>query len=153
MKPIGRVALATFCLALTTSGAAQTGTPDTPDHYVFRAYPELFAGEPSGFRLAAKKLYYANSHGARDLVLLDVLAETLLVNLASSDRERLDGMAWLCLTLGRSRNGRYREVLNVAVERSPKKKLKGHCQKALRYMPKGGSVPTYQPGSMRLPGA
>lgn len=137
-------------IAAIVAGTATAGDI-APDHYVFRAKPALFASDPMPFRRAAKEVYYANSHGSTDLMLLDALAETLLRNVESENADTLDGVAWLCLTLGRSKNGRYTDVLNTAVQTLSKRNAKRHCKDALRWLPRDDPMPRYVRGSMGLP--
>ena len=89
---------------------------------------------------------YANTE------VLDVLAETLLEKypLTGTDFGSVDSVAWMCRALGSSRNNRYRPLLeHISDDKSVHRKLRGHCEKASKQLPKG-SENSYVAGTVNL---
>jgi hypothetical protein len=89
---------------------------------------------------------YANTE------VLDVLAEVLLEKypLTGADFGSVDSVAWMCRALGSSHNNRYRPLLeHIADDKTVHRKLRGHCQKAAKQLPKG-SENSYVAGTVNL---
>jgi hypothetical protein len=84
--------------------------------------------------------------------VLDVLAEVTLEKypLTGADFSTVDSVAWMCRALGASHNNRYRPLLEkIADDKTVHRKLRGHCQKAVKQLPKG-SENTYVAGTVNL---
>ena len=84
--------------------------------------------------------------------VLDVLAEVTLEKypLTGADFSTVDSVAWMCRALGASHNNRYRPLLEkIADDKTVHRKLRGHCQKAAKQLPKG-SENTYVAGTVNL---
>jgi hypothetical protein len=89
---------------------------------------------------------YANAE------VLDVLAEVLLEKYpqTGADFGSVDSVAWMCRALGSSGNNRYRPILeHIADDKAMHRKLRGHCQKAAKQLPKG-SENSYVAGTVNL---
>ncbi len=89
---------------------------------------------------------YANAE------VLDILAEVLLEKYpqTGTDFGSVDSVAWMCRALGSSGNNRYRPVLeHIADNKAMHRKLRGHCQKAAKQLPKG-SENSYIAGTVNL---
>lgn len=109
----------------------------------------LIKGGPGSIRSVAESIFHT---GNTNPELLDVAAEVLLEKYprAGEDRDAVDSVAWLCRALGNSGNNRYRPVLEkVADDKSTHRKLRGHCEKAAKQLPKG-SVDSYAGGTVNL---
>lgn len=84
--------------------------------------------------------------------VLDVLAEVTLEKypLTGADFSTVDSVAWMCRALGSSHNNRYRPLLEkIADDKTVHRKLRGHCQKAAKQLPKG-SENSYVAGTVNL---
>jgi SmpA/OmlA family protein len=87
-----------------------------------------------------------------NIEVLDVLAEVTLEKypLTGADFSTVDSVAWMCRALGASHNNRYRPLLEkIADDKTVHRKLRGHCQKAAKQLPKG-SENTYVAGTVNL---
>jgi hypothetical protein len=81
-----------------------------------------------------------------------VLAEVTLEKypLTGADFSTVDSVAWMCRALGASGNNRYRPLLEkISDDKSVHRKLRGHCEKAAKQLPKG-STNTYVAGTVNL---
>jgi hypothetical protein len=110
---------------------------------------QLATGGPVTIRSVAQNIYNA---GNTNTEVLDVAAEVLLEKYprAGGDPDTVDAMAWLCRTLGRSGNSRYRPVLEkVENDESVHRKLRGHCEKGAESLPKQVSN-AYVAGTVNL---
>ena len=84
--------------------------------------------------------------------VLDVLAEVTLEKYpqTGADFSTVDSVAWMCRALGASGNNRYRPLLEkISDDKSVHRKLRGHCEKAAKQLPKG-STNTYVAGTVNL---
>jgi hypothetical protein len=84
--------------------------------------------------------------------VLDVAAQVALEKYQQTgdDFTTVNSIAWLCRGLGSSGNNRYRPVLEkIATDKSVHRKLRGHCEKAAKQLPKG-SVNPYVAGTVNL---
>jgi hypothetical protein len=109
----------------------------------------LIKGGSPSIRDVAESIY---NSGNTNIEVLDVAAEVLLEKYprAGEDRDAVDAMAWACRALGNSGNSRYRSVLEkVENDKSVHRKLRGHCEKAAKSLPKEVSNP-YVAGTVNL---
>jgi hypothetical protein len=84
--------------------------------------------------------------------VLDVLAEVTLEKYpqTGADFSTVDSVAWMCRALGASGNYRYRPLLEkIADDKSVHRKLRAHCEKAAKGLPKSGANP-YVAGTVNL---
>jgi hypothetical protein len=84
--------------------------------------------------------------------VLDVLAEVTLEKYPQTGAEfsTVDSVAWMCRALGASGNNRYRPLLEkIADDKSVHRKLRAHCEKAAKQLPKG-SADSYVAGTVNL---
>jgi hypothetical protein len=84
--------------------------------------------------------------------VLDVMAEVVLEKypLTGGDFSSVDSIAWMCRALGASGNTRYRPVLEkVSDDKTVHRKLRGHCEKASKQLPKGAEN-SYLAGTVNL---
>jgi hypothetical protein len=84
--------------------------------------------------------------------VLDVLAEVTLEKYpqAGADFSTVDSLAWMCRALGASGNNRYRPLLEkISDDKSVHRKLRAHCEKAAKQLPKGNSN-SYIAGTVNL---
>jgi hypothetical protein len=109
----------------------------------------LIKGGPGSIRSVAESIYHT---GNSNTEVLDVAAEVLLEKYprAGEDHDAVDAMAWVCRALGRSGNSRYRPVMEkVENDKSVHRKLRGHCEKGAKALPKEVSNP-YVAGTVNL---
>ena len=139
--------IATWLLAagLGLSSICVAALDEAEKNYVDRL---LKGGWPS-LRDVAESIY---STGNTNTEVLDVEAETLLEKYprAGEDRDAVDAVAWMCRSLGQSGNSRYRPVLEkVQSDKSVHRKARGHCEKAMKALPKEVTNP-YVAGTVNL---
>jgi len=94
---------------------------------------QLVNGDWIAIRGAARSL-----SGNSNTEVLDVAAEVLLEKYphAGESPDAVDAMAWLCRTLGRSDNSRYRPVLEkIENDKSAHRKLRRHCERGEESLP------------------
>ena len=131
------------CLAIGGVCAAEMN--DADKHYV----EQLIKGGPGTLRSVAESLFQS---GNTNPEVLDVAAQVLLEKypLASADFSSVDSLAWLCRALGNSGNNRYRALLlQISDDKSVHRKLRGHCEKAGKQLPKGATN-SYVAGTVNL---
>jgi hypothetical protein len=131
-------------LSALTCGVAQGALDETDKRYVDR----LAKGGPETLRDVAQSLYES---GSTNTEVLDVAAEVLLQKYprAALDRNSADAMAWLCRALGGSGNNRYKAAIDEVSDKADHKKLRGHCEKASKVLPKGATS-SYTAGTVDL---
>ena len=98
---------------------------------------QLIKGGPGTLRQVAENMY---NTGYRNTEVLDVMAEVVLEKypLTGGEFTNVDSIAWMCRALGASGNNRYRPVLEkVSDDKTVHRKLRGHCEKASKQLPKG----------------
>jgi hypothetical protein len=135
-------AMVACCVA---SGAAFAELNPAEKNYV----DQLLKGGPNMLQQAAESIYNTNNTNPE---VLDVLAQVLIEKYPgySMDRNTVNSAAWMCRALGQSGNGRYRNVImQVADDKSVHKKLRGHCEKAGKPLPKDASN-AYVAGTVNL---
>lgn len=84
--------------------------------------------------------------------VLDIAAQVALEKYPQTgdDFTTVNSVAWLCRALGASGNNRYRPVLEqIAGDKTKHRKLRGHCEKAAKQLPKGSTNP-YVAGTVNL---
>ncbi len=113
-----------------------------------RYISQLVNGRPSTIRSAAESIYHS---GVKDREVLDVAAEVLLQQYQenSGSSAHMDAFSWVCKAIGQSRDGRYRSALVAVANTANAKKLKKHCNKASKSLPKGEDD-QYQIGGISL---
>jgi len=113
-----------------------------------RLVDRLAKGGPETLRDVAQTLFES---GSTNPEVLDVAAEVLLTKYqrASLDRGSADAMAWLCKALGGSGNNRYKAALDKVADDAENRKLRGHCEKASKGLPKG-ATDSYTVGTVDL---
>jgi hypothetical protein len=97
---------------------------------------QLIKGAPGTQRRTAENMMHT---GYRNTEVLDVMAEVIVEKypLAGNQFTLVDSVAWMCRALGNSGNSRYRPVLEkVADDKAAHRKLRGHCEKAAKQLPK-----------------
>ena len=110
---------------------------------------QLIKGGPGTLRQVAENMY---NTGYRNVEVLDVMAEVVLEKypLTGGEFSSVDSIAWMCRALGASGNNRYRPVLEkVSDDKTVHRKLRGHCEKASKQMPKGAEN-SYVAGTVTL---
>jgi hypothetical protein len=142
MKKISAFALAA---GLFASGATFAEMNELDKQYV----EQIIKGGPGTIRQTAENMV---NTGYRNTEVLDVLAEVLIEKypLSGADFSSVDSVAWMCRALGASGNNRYRPLLeHVSDDKSIHRKLRGHCEKASKQLPKG-SENSYVAGTVNL---
>jgi hypothetical protein len=110
---------------------------------------QIIKGSWSTLRQVSENMYntsYSNTE------VLDVLAEVTLEKYpqTGADFSTVDSVAWMCRALGASGNNRYRPVLDkISDDKSVHRKLRAHCEKAAKQLPKGGAN-SYVAGTVNL---
>jgi hypothetical protein len=138
----------TACLVaacLLASAPSYSEMNDLDKQYV----EQIIKGGSGTLRQVAENM--ANT-GYANVEVLDVLAETLLEKYpqTGADFGSVDSVAWMCRALGSSGNNRYRPILeHIADDKAMHRKLRGHCQKAAKQLPKG-SENSYVAGTVNL---
>jgi pyruvate/2-oxoglutarate dehydrogenase complex dihydrolipoamide acyltransferase (E2) component len=142
MKKISACVLAA---GLFASGATFAEMNDLDKQYV----EQIIKGGPGTIRQTAENMV---NTGYRNTEVLDVLAEVLIEKypLSGADFSSVDSVAWMCRALGASGNNRYRPLLeHVSDDKSIHRKLRGHCEKAAKQLPKGAEN-SYVAGTVNL---
>lgn len=132
-------------LGLMVSGACFAALDAAETSYVDR----LIKGGPGSIRDVAQSIY---NTGNKNVEVLDIAAEVLIERYptAGEDQGNVDASAWLCRALGASGNVRYRALLDkISDDKSVHRKLRGHCEKAAKGLPKVASD-SYVQGSVNL---
>ena len=110
---------------------------------------QIIKGSWGTLRQVSENMYntsYSNTE------VLDVLAEVTLEKYpqTGADFSTVDSVAWMCRALGASGNYRYRPLLDkIADDKSVHRKLRAHCEKAAKGLPKSGSN-AYVAGTVNL---
>ncbi len=140
-----RISTGLFVACLFAGPAAFAELNAVDQQYV----EQLIKGGPSTQRQVAENMY---NTAYRNAEVLDVMAEVVLEKypLAGAQFNYVDSVAWMCRALGASGNNRYRPVLEkVSDDKSAHRKLRGHCEKASKQLPKG-SENSYVAGTVNL---
>lgn len=106
----------------------------------------LTLGGPSSIKNIAEGIYRT---GSAEVEVTDTLAEIILQNYASEDRQYIDAVAWSAKALGKTGNARYRNTLTEASEKAAHKNLKKHVTAALKSLPET-TTDQYVKGSVNL---
>jgi hypothetical protein len=140
-----KIAACLIAACLLASAPSHAEMNDLDKQYV----EQILKGGSGTLRQVSENMVntgYANTE------VLDVLAETLLEKypLTGADFGSVDSVAWMCRALGASRNNRYRPLLeHVSDDKTVHRKLRGHCEKASKQLPKG-SENSYIAGTVNL---
>jgi hypothetical protein len=140
-----KISLGLLGVLLFMNGAALAELNVVDKGYV----DSLIKGGPSTLRQVAENIY---NSGNTNPELLDVMAEVLLEKYprAGEDFSSVDSVAWMCRALGNSGNNRYKAVIDqVANDKAVHRKLRGHCAKASKQLPKGATT-SYLAGTVNL---
>ncbi|HTE39652.1 MAG TPA: hypothetical protein VK629_02410 [Steroidobacteraceae bacterium] len=131
-------------LSVLSVGVAQGAMNEADKRYVDR----LAKGGPETIRDVAQSLFES---GSTNTEVLDVAAEVLLQKYprAALDRNSADAAAWLCRALGGSGNNRYKAAIDEVSDKADHRKLRGHCEKASKALPKGAAE-SYKAGTVDL---
>jgi hypothetical protein len=138
-KAIALLLITCFC------GSAFAAMNDLDKGYV----EQIIKGSWGTLRQVSENMYntsYSNTE------VLDVLAEVTLEKYpqTGADFSTVDSVAWMCRALGASGNNRYRPVLEkISDDKSVHRKLRAHCEKAAKQLPKGGTN-SYVAGTVNL---
>lgn len=89
------------------------------------------------------KAYFLND--TPDISYLDVLADKIWIERNSPDETMIDAVAYLCLTLGKSSNARYRDFLTNLSQKSTSKKIQKYAKKQLKLLPNDSSAVQFIP--------
>jgi len=119
-------------LSLFAVGTISAAMDETDKRYVDR----LAKGGPDTLQEVAQSLYQS---GSTNTEVLDVAAEVLLQKYqrSSLDRNSANAMAWLCRAIAGSGNNRYKAAVDEVADKAENRKLRGHCEKASKSLPKG----------------
>jgi len=130
-------------LGLLGIGSA-SALDETDKRYIDR----LAKGGPDTLRDVGESLFQS---GSTNTEVLDVVAEVMLEKYprASLDRDSADAIAWLCRALGGSGNNRYKAALDEVVKKGDNRKMRSHCEKASKALPKGATN-SYTAGTVDL---
>lgn len=109
-----------------------------------RYIEQMTQGGMASVKQAAQSMY---NTGETNTQVLDVAAEVLLQNYSSASDP--DALAWVAKALGKSRNGRYYNVLKEVNDSKADKKLRKHTATALKEIG-GASGDQYVKGSVNL---
>ncbi len=107
---------------------------------------QLVMGGPSSQRQAAQSMYRAEETNTK---VLDIAAEVLFQNYNKPGKTEVDAAAWLCKTLGASKNPRYRSVLKIVSRQADNAKLRKYAGSSLKKL-SGKEVKQYKKGSVNL---
>lgn len=91
----------------------------------------LVRTEHDSLRITARGYAHA---GITDPAILDVMAEFIWNNRDTNDRAIADAAAHLCHALGKSRNPRYRNLLEQIASQSPSRALRRHAKQNLEFL-------------------
>jgi hypothetical protein len=140
-----KIAACLVAACLLASAPSHAEMNDLDKQYV----EQIIKGGSGTLRQVSENM--ANT-GYANAEVLDVLAEVLLEKYpqTGTDFGSVDSVAWMCRALGSSGNNRYRPVLeHIADNKAMHRKLRGHCQKAAKQLPKG-SENSYIAGTVNL---
>jgi hypothetical protein len=140
-----KIAACLVAACLLASAPSHAEMNDLDKQYV----EQIIKGGSGTLRQVSENM--ANT-GYANAEVLDVLAEVLLEKYpqTGADFGSVDSVAWMCRALGSSGNNRYRPVLeHIADDKAMHRKLRGHCQKAAKQLPKG-SENSYIAGTVNL---
>jgi hypothetical protein len=142
---MNKKALALMLVTSLFGGTAFAEMNDLDKGYV----EQIIKGSWGTLRQVSENMYntsYSNTE------VLDVLAEVTLEKYpqTGADFSTVDSVAWMCRALGASNNNRYRPLLEkIADDKSVHRKLRAHCEKAAKQLPKGGTN-SYVAGTVNL---
>jgi hypothetical protein len=140
-----KIAACVIAACLLASAPSHSEMNDLDKQYV----EQIIKGGSGTLRQVSENM--ANT-GYANAEVLDVLAEVLLEKYpqTGADFGSVDSVAWMCRALGSSGNNRYRPLLeHIADDKAMHRKLRGHCQKAAKQLPKG-SGNSYVAGTVNL---
>jgi hypothetical protein len=119
------------------SGAQIGNTPETLKEKI-NSIP------PAELRLIAKNYYVSETP---DVNYLDVLAEKIWAERNSKDRQMEDAVAYFCLTLGKSKNARYKTLFQSLLSESKSRKIQKFAQQNLNLLTTD-QVPQFEPSTL-----
>lgn len=93
---------------------------------------KLVNGDWAAIRSAAQRL-----SGNTNTAMLDIAAQVLLEKYPQAGEipGAVDAMSWLCRTIGKSDNSRYRPVLEqVENDKAAHRKLREHCERGMQWL-------------------
>ena len=82
--------------------------------------------------------------------ILDAMAYTIWDRRMESDEVLIDALSYLCVAVGKSKDARYRLLIEVVKNESKTRKLRRYAQKSLRGMPIDATVEQYVPGKKQV---
>lgn len=85
-----------------------------------------------------------------NLNTLDFLAELIWEQRGKSDDILVDALSYLCQTIGKSKNPRYRLIMEVVKNESRTRKLRRYAQKSLRHIPADVTFEQFVPGKEQM---
>lgn len=106
----------------------------------------LVEGGPHGIKRTASTIYKT---GSAEVEVTDALAEVLLQNHMQSSGMYIDALSWAAKALGKSQNGRYRDVLLQVADSGAHKKLRKYAKVSLKPIKKSDAQ-QYVKGSFDL---
>ncbi len=86
----------------------------------------------------------------QNLKTLDFVAELIWEQRGESDDNLTDALAYLCQVIGKSKNPRYRLIMEVVRNESKMKKLRKYAEKSLRFIPVDATIAQYAPGKEKM---
>jgi hypothetical protein len=86
----------------------------------------------------------------QNIKTLDLLAELIWEQRGESNDILIDALAYLCQVIGKSKNPRYRLIMEVVKNESRMRKLRRYAQKSLRSIPVDATIAQYAPGKGKM---
>tara|TARA_R110002050_G_scaffold137968_3_gene261680 strand:- start:1621 stop:2520 length:900 start_codon:yes stop_codon:yes gene_type:complete len=97
---------------------------------------QIFAiakGEWQAIKYIVLQLRAAKKQGTTEITVYDALGQFLVEMYAYNlDNQKIDVLAWICRTLGESKNGRYKTLLQNIANQVSNKKLRNYASSASR---------------------
>ncbi len=90
---------------------------------------QISQGGPVTLRNAAQSI---ERSGNADIVVLDTLAEAMLVHSTATGKSFADAVSWSCKGVVASGNRRYYSAVNQVAENAVNRKTRKHCSKAAK---------------------
>jgi hypothetical protein len=81
---------------------------------------------------------------------LDFLAGLIWEQRGKSDDILVDALSYMCQAIGKSKNPRYRLIMEVVKNESRTRKLRRYAQKSLRHIPADVTIEQYVPGKEQM---
>lgn len=107
---------------------ANSPVNDTPE----ALKTNIDAASPTQLRVLARDYSLTN---IADVSYLDIMADKAWDERNNTDSEIEDAVAYLCLTLGRSGNAKYKQFLQSVVDNSKSRKIKKYGKQSLDLLP------------------